>query len=278
MKYTFISPPYKAAVAQLNLNTPDDWMRYTDKLVARDRTTETRRLVLPAPLPICYAKIYRYPRWDDRLRILFRGGLIGLSRAAVEFGNLRRLHDRGLSPGVIAYGRQRRWGLLEQSLLVLCEAPNTTAMDAFVIGPLRQLAAPQRRTFIRTLAEFSRTMNTNGFINSEYHWRNILVQHTQDRFTFQVIDPSSSRQRYRWIWPYFDAATLDICARYFFTRSERLRFLKIYWGRPKQPLTRRQKRLIGKLSALRDRLAKKEIKRYRHILSAAPHDGQTGCD
>jgi len=266
MKYTFIADPYRAATRQNGLNTPDDWMRYADKLIVRDRTTETHRLALPAPLPACYAKIYRYPRWDDRLRILFRGGLIGASRAGVEFKNLQRFNQRGLSPKVLAYGRQRRYGLLELSLLVICEVPDATAMDAFAAGRLGQLTTEQRRVFIRKLAEFTRTMNAGGFINSQYHWRNILVQQIQGGFEFQVIDPSSCRQRYRWLWPYFDVATLDICARYFFTRTERLRFLKTYWNCQGQRLTRRQKRLIRKISVLRDRLSQKELKRYRPIL------------
>ena len=121
MKYVFSADDCKEAIGRLGLDTPGAWMGCAVAVAAMDRTTETRRLRLPSPLPGCYAKIYRYPRWDDRIRILFRGGLVGRGRARVEFDNLRMLGGRGLSPRVIAYGVEREFGLLRTALLVIEE-------------------------------------------------------------------------------------------------------------------------------------------------------------
>jgi len=266
MRYTYIADEYKNTIEELRLDTPDQWMAYSVQIASLDRTTETRRLGLPAPLSGVFAKIYRYPRWDDRFRILFRGGLLGRSRAKVEFDNLRLLHRRGLAPQVIAYGKERYKGLLRTSLLVIGEVADAVSLDVFVADELSSLTRRRRQNFIQTLARFTRTMNTGGFINTEYHWRNILVQKNEAGFSFQVIDPSSSRWWFRLFYPSFDLATLDVCAPYFFTRTERLRFLKHYWGSEGLPLNAKQKAQIYKIAGLRRVVAEKELKRYRSIL------------
>lgn len=268
MRYSYIVDEYKNAIKELRLDTPEQWMEHSVQIVAKDRTTEARRLRLPASLPPAFAKIYRYPRWDDRLRILFRGGLTGRSRAKVEFDNLRLLHRRGLAPQVIVYGKERHNGLLRTSLLVIGEVADAVSLDVFVADELSSLTRRRRHDFIRTLAHFTKSMNIDGFINTEYHWRNILVRKNETDFCFQVIDPSSSRWWFRLFYPSFDLATLDVCAPYFFTRTERLRFLKHYWGSEGLPLNARQKAQIKKIAGLRCVVAEKELKRYRSILPA----------
>lgn len=266
MKYGLIADEYKEAVSALGLNRPEDWMRHSVQDIVVDRTSETRRLNPPPPLPGCYAKIYRYPRRDDRLRILFRGGLLGRSRAKVECANLVKLHARGLAPQVVAYGQERCGGLLKTSLLIVKEVPDALPLDRFAAEHLRSFTKELRSGFIRALAAFTREMNAGGFINSEYHWRNILVCRTAGQIFFQVIDPSGSRRRYRLLHPFFDLATLDVCAPFFFTRTERLRFFKLYQEGPHRPLTKKQKRQLKQILTLRQRICKQELKRYHKIL------------
>jgi hypothetical protein len=269
MKYYSIAKEFRSAIDAHHLHSPSEWMACSVQDIIIDRTSETRRLAPPTPLPTCYAKIYRYPRRNDRIKILLRGGLFGRSRAKVEFDNLQHLHEKGLAPQVIAFGQNRTCGLLSASLLVINEVVGAVPMDTFVAEQLPTLSPLQRKAFIQGLADFTRTMNENRFVNSEYHWRNILITTTDNDFTFQVIDPSSSRRRYKWTRPFFDLATLDVCAPYFFTRSERLRFLKQYHqillG---QPLTAKQKKRVRQISALREIVAKKELKRHSNILPA----------
>ncbi len=272
MRYSYIVDEYKNAIKELRLDTPEQWMEHSVQIVAKDRTTEARRLRLPASLPPAFAKIYRYPRWDDRLRILFRGGLTGRSRAKIEFDNLRLLHSRGLAPQVIAYGYERYLGLLRKSLLVIREVSDSVSLDDFAATRLPSLTRHQRQNFIQTLACFTRMMNFGGYINTEYHWRNILVCSSNTGFSFQIIDPSSSRWWFRFVCPLFDLATLDGCAPYFFTRTERLRFLKYYWGTEGRHLSPGQKKQIKRLTDTCRSVSRKELKRYRRILPAARSD------
>lgn len=272
MRYSYIVDEYKNVIKEHRLYAPEQWLGHSVRIVARDRTTEARSLRLPAPLPPAFAKIYRYPRWDDRFRILFRGGLLGRSRAKVEFDNLRLLHRRGLAPQVIAYVKKTHLGLLKTSLVVMREVSDSVSLDSFAAGRLPSLTRYQRQDFIQTLARFTRTMNTGGYINTEYHWRNILVQKNDAGFSFQVIDPSSSRWWFRFVCPWFDLATLDVCAPYFFTRTERLRFLKAYWGTEGKRLSFRQKKQIKNITDMRRSISRKELKRYRRILPAARSD------
>lgn len=267
MKYCFVADDYKQTIDALGLKEPGDWMRYAVQSIVDDRTTETRRLKLPAPNSGCYAKIYRYPRWDDRLRILFRGGLFGRSRAKVEFDNLCLLHARGLSPRVAAYGQERKWGMQRLSFLVIEEVCDAIPLDKFIVGPFQSCNRDGRKAFVRLLADFTRKMNAGGFVNGEYHWRNILVCKTDKGYDFKIIDPSSSRRRYRLLYPFFDLATLDVAAPFFFSRSERLRFFKHYIGRSEVRLAQGDKQLLGKIDALRRKITQKELNRYRHILS-----------
>jgi hypothetical protein len=268
MRYKYMAEEYRDAIRKHRLDTPEQWMAHSVQVIIMDRTSETRRLKLPAPLPAAFAKIYRYPRWSDRLRIFFRGGLLGRSRGGVEFGNLRLLHRRGLAPQVIAYGTMRDKGLLKTSLLVTREVSDAVPLDTFAAERLESLTRRQRLDFIETLAQFTRTMNAGGFINTEYHWRNILVSQTGTEFMFQLIDPSGSRWWFRFFYPLFDVATLDVCAPYFFTRTERLRFLKHYWNSGGNPLRARQKTKIKKIMDLCRIVSRKELKRYRRILPA----------
>jgi len=265
MKYHSIASDCRASVAQHKLHTSRDWMQFAVQNIVVDRTSETRRLQPPNPIPECYAKIYRYPMLKDRLRILLRGGLLGRSRAATEFKNLRRLHARGLAPQVLAFGSTRRCGLLYESLLVVEAVQNAVPLDQFIAGPFAGLSREQRIGFLSALAGFTRRMNAGRFVNGEYHWRNILVRHDGTAHRFQVIDPSASRLRCRLFHPLFDLTTLDVCAPFFFSQPERLRFFKHYAGTENQPLTARQKRQLRRLLALRRRIAKEELKRYRAI-------------
>jgi len=265
MKYHSIAPDCRASVAQHKLHASKDWMQFAVQNIVVDRTSETRRLQPPAPIPECYAKIYRHPLLKDRLRILLRGGLLGRSRAATEFKNLRRLHARGLAPRVLAFGNRRRFGLLHESLLVVEAVQNAVPLDSFISGPFAGFSRKQRIVFLSALAGFTRRMNAGRFVNSEYHWRNILVQNDGTTCRLQVIDPSASRWRCRLFCPLFDLATLDVCAPFFFSQTERLRFFKYYTGTENQPLTVQQKRQLRRLLALRRRIAKKELKRYRAI-------------
>ena len=211
-------------------------------------------------------KCYQYPTWRDQCNIFLRGGFFGKSRGRKEFENLLLLHHRGLSPCPIAFAERRRFGFLQASLLIVAEAADSVPFDEFAATFLPSLSAEARKSLLISLALFTRQMNLGGFLNTEFHWRNILVRASDGQFHFQVIDPSARRWRYQWLYPYYDLATIDIAAPHFFSATERLFFFKVYHGCGKQRLTRKQKNLIRKIQRLRLQLLPKEESRYQNFL------------
>lgn len=267
-KYVYQHPDYKALIADYGLVSISDWLRWPHQTILQTRTHRLFRVELPSPLPAVYLKQYFYPTFSDRLKIAFRGGLLGRCRARVEFDNLMHLSKRDLSPQVIAFGTCRKGGVLISSFLAIQEASNIAALDEFAVRCIRQMDRLTRQTFIRSLADFTRKMNSERFINGQYHWRNILVDwDKQQTFRFYIIDPSSSFGWAKWLAPYYDLACLDIPAEHFFTQTERLRFLKQYLGLKK--LQKKHKSLIKKMLLLRDKLSPREQKRLAKIISAA---------
>ncbi len=268
LKYYFIADEFRPLFSEGPWPDSQDWMRFAIRKAAKSRTTETQQLQLPGNLPGCYAKCYRYPRKQDRFRIFWRGGFIGKSRAQVEFENLCLLHKRNLAPRVVVFAEKRRFGMLMESLLIVEEVANSIPFQEFVALRLHTLTLKKRQLLIDSLAIFTRRMNANRFINSEFHWRNLMIAENNTDFTFQIIDPSGRRRRYQLLYPFFDLATLDVCAPFFFTRSERLRFYKIHHDCQNQPLNPEQKNEIKRLLRLREKVCRKELKRYRDILPA----------
>lgn len=268
--YIYQNPTYQQAIQQLGLKRISDWLAYPHQQILSHRTGCLWRIEMPCPLPHCYLKYYFYPTISDRLKIAFRGGLLGRCRARVEFDNLMRLNQQSLAPQVVAFGIRRRWGFLTQAILVVQEVADVEPLDDFAAHKLKQLNRQQRRCFIERLAAFTQAMNREGFINGQFFWRNILVSYQPPTgFGFQVIDPSSSRRWARWFAPYYDLACLDIAAPYFFSRTERLFFLGRYLGiiDEGKVLIKKHKSLIKKILNLEKRLAPREQKRLKKILN-----------
>lgn len=268
--YVYQNPKYQQAIRQLGLKRISDWLAYPHQQILSHRTGCLWRIELPSPLPNCYLKHYFYPTVSDRLKIAFRGGLLGRCRARVEFDNLIRLNEQSLAPQVIAFGIRRRWGFLTQAMLIVQEVADVEPLDDFAASKLKNLNRQQRRCFIERLATFTQAMNREGFINGQFFWRNILVSYQPPaEFSFQVIDPSSSRRWAQWFMPYYDLACLDIAAPYFFSRTERLLFLKRYLGLNGSGkfLVKKYKSLIKKMLRLEHKLAPREQKRLKKILN-----------
>lgn len=225
LKYYFIDNKFRGFLSERQFTDSQDWLQFAIRTAAESRTSKTQLLELPEALPKCYAKTYRYPRWRDRLRICWRGGWLGKSRAQVEFDNLRRLQKRNLAPKVAIFAQKRHFGFLTESLLLVEEVVNAVPFDAFVAQQLRQLSLKRRRHLIDSLALFSKKMNADGFLNTEFHWRNLLIVASEKDFVFQVIDPSAHRRRYQWLYPFFDLATMDIAAPFSSAKANACAFI-----------------------------------------------------
>jgi len=170
---------------------------------------------------------------------LFRGTLFGRAKARTEYENLARLRAWQLdAPEPVAYGEERRAGLLLRSFLISEGVPNPMPLHVFIRDRLPALPAEESRhargELIERLAHCTRRLHEHGFVHHDYFWRNILLS-GGDLTRFFLIDAHKGRcwrpggeQRGR----AEDLAALDAPAPRFFRRTERLRFFLLYRGHP----------------------------------------------
>lgn len=209
-----------------------------------------------------YIKSYREP-WP-RLRYLLRR-----SRAAKEWRVLRGLAGRGIPAArPVAVGERRRWGALLDAVLVTEEVPGTTDLETyaetfFARPPSRQRLQEKRRA-VEALARFTRSMHRAGYLSRDFHWRNILIAADSGQPRFFVIDNPRglflpSGRLTRWLAA-GDLAALDLPAPHYLTRTDRLRFLKVYAGAAR----------LRDCRGLLERLLRRERPRSRRRAAARP--------
>lgn len=255
---------YEIFISEKKLYSYEDWKQFPFEVVVASKTTEICKIILPDNFPIVYAKIYTCPTLKHLRKQLMRGGLVGKTRAKIEFENLKLLHKRSLAPKVIMFKENRSLGFFQSAFLVMEEVKGAIPLDVFVFTKLNTLNRESRFLFIKSLAEVTKIMNEKRYVNGEYHWRNILVCKKNNTWQFQIIDPSSRRFRDKIFKPYFDLATLDVYSEKFFSKIERLRFLKFYFGKSGS-FSQKEKKLIAKIEKLRDKIKRKELKRYESV-------------
>lgn len=211
-------------------------------LVKESSSADLRRVSLGtgAEARTVYIKKYWITRPGQIWSGLFRGVVFGSSKASREFVNLRRLRAWGLNaPEAVAFGQERRAGVVTRSLLISDGIPDPMPLHLAIVRWLPSQAAEARRAWkaelIRRLAFYTRKMHEHRFVHHDYFWRNIILTGTRpDRFS--LIDSHKGG-----LWtPGFgqrarakDLATLDAPAPGFLRRTERLRFLLLYLGKPR---------------------------------------------
>jgi hypothetical protein len=90
--------------------------------------------------------------------------------------------------------------------------------------------------YLEALAHFTRAMHDAGYVSRDFHWRNILIAETETGPHFAIIDnprglllPCTTLARVLGVG---DLAALDRGASAYLRRTDRLRFLRAYAGRP----------------------------------------------
>ncbi len=238
------------------------------ELIKQSSSADLRRVEIGhgAEARTVYIKKYWIARPRQIWSGLFRGVVFGSSKASREFMNLRRLREWGLdAPEAVAFGQERRAGVVTRSLLISDGIPDPMPLHLAIVRWLPSQAADARRAWkaelIRRLAVYTRKMHEHQFVHHDYFWRNIILTGTS-LGRFSLIDSHKGG-----LWaPGFgqrarakDLATLDAPAPGFFRRTERLRFLLLYLG--KKRLSREDKqfaRLILRTAApLRERQARR---------------------
>jgi len=206
-----------------------------DRVAALSRTSEivqVTRLVDDEPCSV-FIKRYRFGQWKRRLKLTFRGSLVGRSRARFERDMLTEMPRKGV-PAVrlMAYGERRVFGFVETAFLITEAQQGSVSPDAFVrqCGPTGPAPA-KRHALVRGLAKQVRHMHNAGVAHGGLVWRNILIRpantHETD-FAFHFLDPAPVRVKDPQAWAARGLAELGAMAKLLCTRTDVVRFVTAY--------------------------------------------------
>src|SRR5262245_9045849 len=97
----------------------------------------------------------------------------------------------------------------------------------------------ERRAIIAHVARITRRMHDSGLHHQDFYLNHLLCRGARPELDIRVIDLGRARHRSRLSrrWIIKDLAQLDFSARKL-SCSDRLRFLRLYLGRPFQPADR----------------------------------------
>ncbi len=238
----------------------------------------------PGAPPLLFIKRYRYDRPAQRLRLLFRGGWVGRSRARFEFEFLEEMRRRG-APAVrpVAYGEKRRRGLLRAAFLATEGAVGAVSLDRWVDDVRRsgRIPAGVRRRLIDDLGSSVRALHAAGVFHGALFWRNILVRcEPSGRFAVAFIDPDTRGRFFAGQVPAAQAESdlADVAATALAAgvRGGITRLVRAYLSANR--LTPSNRKRVRRLVGLARRRAKAEARRFavaaglerlrRHVSSA----------
>ncbi len=227
-------------LTQLGLSSVRSVMRYRPgSVAAMSGTSETFAVDVdagPDAPELIFVKRYAYRGWKARLKGMFRGTLLGTSRARFEYEFLNEMRRRGL-PAVrpVAYGERRRAGFLAACFLITEGEVGAKSLDVYAGGRQGPRTEPpdERRRFIETLAHLLRRMHRAGVMHGGLYWRNILVADAGDgERRFHIIDPDRRGRLYHAEVPrpgvVSDLADFVATSASFARRTDIIRFARAY--------------------------------------------------
>jgi len=196
-------------------------------------TSERRSAVAELKLPQghYFLKVYGYSGlW--RLRTLFIA-----SRALREYRNLLRLGDLGFSvPQPVAAGQARTLGFVSESFVMTRAIENPVPVWTYVYDAAKApFPFPGHDDRRRLIGEFARTLrkaHDEKFFIHTLRSKNVLLTKDGGRYAIHIIDvPFAGILRWKFLpraGRIRDLASLLKWARVLLTRTERMRFARIY--------------------------------------------------
>jgi hypothetical protein len=239
-EHIHIDPAYRERLRACGLDTvPRVLARVEGRVAAWSRSTDTLFVPGPAGTPGFYIKRHLFATWGRRLRGTFRGTFFGLDRGAAEYRVLEMMLNVGV-PAVrpVAYGSRRCAHFLTSCFLITEEVPdaeNLTTLATHVQSGRTRLTPAARRNLLVTLARQLAAVHSTGCSHGNLFWRNLLMRYGPDgnpEFFFLDPQPLHSWERLSpgTTWWQRELAQIAVSAGSFTTRSERLRFLRLYFG------------------------------------------------
>jgi len=175
-------------------------------------------------------KYYKRPGLSRRLKDVFRS-----SKAAKEWIAGDRLLGLGIkTPVPLAVGERRRFRFLQESFLVTEEVTGSKTLGPYLAvfaPPLSKEKIEEKRDFISRLAKEVGRIHKQGFFHGSLSVANVLVRKTpQGNMSFYFLDLDYAKAQRR-VSPYQkvkDLATLSKRIPSFITRTDKLRFFRVY--------------------------------------------------
>jgi tRNA A-37 threonylcarbamoyl transferase component Bud32 len=228
-------------------NTPiGDSVSTLDKTFSLTGTEITRDIISSMARTRIDGKNYYLKRYTGGGKNLRR--YIGRSRIRGEWESMLFFHEHGIPAAkVIAYGQEIRWGVMARGALVTEEAPDTLDLLQMVRNSSPLLKDHQwMNQVIEQLAEAVRVMHSQSFIHTDLKWRNILVSQNQSPEICFIDCPAGDK-----VSPLSlergkikDLACLDKLGKYHLSRTQRMKFYRLYCG---GHLNAKDKKRIGKI-------------------------------
>ncbi|MBB6340198.1 heptose I phosphotransferase [Pseudomonas fluvialis] len=217
-----------------------------------------------------FVKIHRGIGWGEIVKNLLTAKLPVLG-AAQEWQAIARLHEAGVpTMTAVAYGERGSNPAQQHSFIITEELAPTTDLEQFSLNWRQQPPEPRlKRALIAEVAKMVGGMHRAGVNHRDCYICHFLLHTdrpvTADDFRLSVIDLHRAQTRAatprRW-------RDKDLAALYFsaldigLTRSDKLRFLRIYFQRPLRDILRDEARLLAWLERKAARLMLRYQRKY----------------
>ncbi|HIG28390.1 MAG TPA: hypothetical protein EYQ50_11555 [Verrucomicrobiales bacterium] len=147
---------------------------------------------------------------------------------------------------------------LSGAFILTVELPNAVSLVQFYREQIQETPARKRKqvkdAVIRQLATMTKTIHSNNFFHHDLVWRNVLVRLNNEiqpelywidcpRGSMETRPFLRNRKRIK------DLASLDKCGAVYFSKRERLEFIKIYLGHSSK--SQEIRRLISQVQSYR---------------------------
>jgi heptose I phosphotransferase len=275
MTWLTISETHRDLLKAGGLETFSDFMTFQGGQVLKRLPS---RMILKVTIPFQGANRNLFLKrhtgaitWGERLRAAFSG--FSPSWGRKEWEVIQAFRESGIPTLTAAAAGERSDRGRRESFVMTEELEGFCSLEEWVrqhvAPPLSAVRIREKRAMIREVARIARTMHGEGFNHRDFYLCHIFVRERGDgTWDWRVLDLQRVDRR-RWFrrrWLIKDLAALHFSSPSpQFTRTDRLRFLKVYLNR--NVSRERDLSLIHQIQRKTDRIARhdRKLKRERRL-------------
>lgn len=249
-----VNRDFAAALRAHRLDTFDALWNHTGGTIAKNLLKErtTTRLALPCEgkEQVFFLKRHTRPPFKEYVKPLLRltWPILG---ARNEWNAILKFHEAGIPTMTpAALGESGGRSLLLTAAIEGCRKLSQMTLDRRIDAP----HSASTRPVIHAVARAARTMHAHGLHHQDFYLGHLMVPEAGEPDPLYVIDLGRVRHAARLSqrWVVKDLAQLNYSAKDA-TRSERLRFVREYLGRP---LTEADRPLLRRIARKSERIAR----------------------